>query len=264
MTEIKNVSRRSFLGQVFSAGALVVAARLAPVSALGAQQAATSGDAKIWEPSVYLGIEPDGSVLIVAHRSEMGTGARTCLPMIVADELEADWGRVRVVQALGDVKYGSQNTDGSCSVRDFYDTMRAAGAAARTMLEHAAAGKWGVPQEECQGQKHFVVHAKTGRKLPYGDLVPLASAATAPQQNAVRFKTPNEFRYIGKDVPIVDLNDLVTGKGKFGIDAQMPGMVYASVVRPPVMGSTLKTYDDSGAKQVTGVRQVVVLETAKP
>ncbi|MFP5262943.1 MAG: molybdopterin cofactor-binding domain-containing protein [Blastocatellia bacterium] len=264
MTEIKNVSRRSFLGQVFSAGALVVAARLAPASALGAQQAATSGDAKIWEPSVYLGIEPDGGVLIVAHRSEMGTGARTCLPMIVADELEADWNRVRVVQAPGDVKYGSQNTDGSCSVRDFYDAMRAAGAGARTMLEHAAAGKWGVPQEECQGQKHFVVHTKTGRKLAYGDLVPLASTATAPQQDAVRFKTPGEFRYIGKEVPVVDLNDLVTGKAVFGIDAWMPGMVYASIARPPVMGSTLKACDDSDAKQVRGVRRVILLETAKP
>jgi isoquinoline 1-oxidoreductase beta subunit len=264
MTKIVNVSRRSFLGQAFSAGALVIAAPLLTKPSLFAQQAATSGDAKIWEPSVYLGIEPDGSVLIIAHRSEMGTGARTCLPMIVADELEADWNRVRVIQAPGDVKYGSQNTDGSCSVRDFYEAMRAVGASARTMLEHAAAGKWGVPQEECQGQKHFVVHSKSGRKLSYGDLVPLASAATAPQQNAVRFKTPNEFRYIGKDVPIVDLNDLVTGKGTFGIDASMPGMVYASIARPPVMGSTLKNVDDSGAKQVKGVQQVVVLETAKP
>ncbi|HEX8090432.1 MAG TPA: molybdopterin cofactor-binding domain-containing protein, partial [Blastocatellia bacterium] len=100
--------------------------------------------------------------------------------------------------------------------------------------------------------------------LPYGDLVPLASTATAPQQDAVRFKTPNEFRYIGKDVPAVDLNDLVTGKAMFGIDAQMPGMVYASIMRPPVMGSTLKTCDDSDAKQVKGVRRVVLLETAKP
>jgi isoquinoline 1-oxidoreductase beta subunit len=264
MTEVLSVSRRNFLGQVFSAGAFVIAAPLLPKQSAFAQQAATSGDAKIWQPSVYLGIEPDGSVLIVAHRSEMGTGARTCLPMIVADELEADWKRVRVVQALGDVKYGSQNTDGSCSVRDFYDAMRNAGAAARTMLEHAAAGRWGVPEEECQGKNHFVVHTKTGRKLGYGELVPLASIATAPQQNAVRFKTPAEFRYIGKDVPIVDLNDLVNGKAVFGIDAQMPGMVYASVERAPVLGGTLKSLDDSGAKQVRGVRQVEVLEPAQP
>ncbi len=263
MSAVIQSSRRGFLGQMFSAGALVIGAPLISNIAQ-AQQAATSGDAKIWQPSVYLGIEPDGTVKIVAHRSEMGTGARTCLPMIVADELEADWSRVQIVQALGDVKYGSQNTDGSCSVRDFYDAMRGAGAAARTMLEHAAAGKWGVAEEECQGRNHFVVHAKSGRKMSYGELVPLTSAATAPDQNAVRFKTPKEFRYIGTDIPSVDLNDLVTGKGIFGIDATMPGMVYASIERPPVMGATLKSLDDSDAKLVKGVTQVVSLDLAKP
>lgn len=268
MVERIVVTRRSFLGRVFSASAFVIAAPLIPVSAKGssnsAQQAATSGDAKLWQPSVYLGIEPSGKVLIVAHRSEMGTGARTCLPMIVADELEADWNRVQIVQALGDVKYGSQNTDGSCSVRDFYDAMRSAGAAARSTLEHAAAGKWGVPEEECRGQNHFVVHAKTGRRMGYGEIVPLIPVASAPRQNAVRFKTPKEFRYIGKDVPLTDLNDLVTGKGTFGIDASIPGMVYASIERAPVLGGTLKTYNEPGAKEIKGVQQVLLMEPAKP
>ncbi|MBV8817587.1 MAG: molybdopterin-dependent oxidoreductase, partial [Acidobacteriaceae bacterium] len=198
MRVLTNVSRREILSHIFSAGALVVSAPL--MSCLEA--ATTSGDGKSWQPSVYVGIEPDGAIKIVAHRSEMGTGCRTCLPMIVADELEADWSRVTIVQAVGDLKYGSQNTDGSCSVRDFYDAMRTAGAGARTMLEHAAAAKWGVAQEECRGQKQFVVHAKTGRKLPYGELVPLASStATAPEQNGIRYKTPAEFRYIGKEIP---------------------------------------------------------------
>lgn len=261
MTTIIDVSRRQFLGGVFSAGAFVVGARLFPVEAL-AQQAATAGAPAGWEPGVYLGIERSGAVKIVAHRSEMGTGARTCLPMIVADELEADWSRVTIVQALGDVKYGSQNTDGSCSVRDFYQAMRAAGAAARTTLEHAAAGKWGVAAEECQGRQHFVVHVKSGRKIAYGDLVPLASSATAPKERAVRFKTPKEFRYIGKSLPLTDLDDLVTGKGVFGIDARMPGMVYAAIARPPVMGATLKSVDDAAAKKVPGVQQVVKLDLA--
>lgn len=263
MIEVIDVSRRGFLGQFFSAGAFIVGAPLVQ-SAAFPQQAATSGDARMWEPSVYLGIQSDGLVKIVAHRSEMGTGCRTALPLIVADELEADWKRVQIVQALGDVKYGSQNTDGSCSVRDFYDALRAAGAGARAMLEHAAAGKWGVPDEECQGRNHFVIHAKSGRKLSYADLVPLASAATAPQQNAVRLKNPSEFRYIGKDMPIADLNDLVTGKGRFGIDASMPGMVYASIERAPVMGSTLKNVDGTGAMKLKGVQNVVVLDAAKP
>src|SRR6478736_8532140 len=181
--EIVNVSRRSFLGQLFSTGALVVAAPLMP--ALARSRGMRLDDAKMWQPSVYLGIEPTGNVSIVAHRSEMGTGARTCLPMIVADELEADWNRVRIVQALGDVKYGSQNTDGSCSVRDFYDALRSAGAAARTTLEHAAAGKWGVPEGEVHGQNHFVVHTKSNRRIAYAQLIPLLSSATAPSQNEI-------------------------------------------------------------------------------
>ncbi len=246
------VSRRTFLAQVFSTGALVIAAPL------------VKADNKTWQPSVYLGIEPNGDVKIIAHRSEMGTGARTCLPMIVADELEADWNRVTIIQALGDVKYGSQNTDGSCSVRDFYDAMRTAGAGARTILERAAASKWGVPPEECQGKNHFVVHAKSKRKLAYGDLVSVASSATAPGQNGIRYKTPAEFRYIGKDISITDLNDIVTGKGTFGIDARMPGMVYAAIARPPVMGAGIASVDDSAAKQVKGVQQVIHLDLAKP
>jgi isoquinoline 1-oxidoreductase beta subunit len=251
---IRIVSRRGFLGRIFSAGALVVAAPLAPkLKAAGT-----------WQPSVYLGIEPDGTVKIVAHRSEMGTGCRTGLPMIVADELEADWARVQVVQAPGDAKYGSQDTDGSCSVRDFYDALRATGASARTMLENAAAAKWGVPAEECHGQNHFVVHAGANRKLAYGELVALASAAKAPEHSAIRFKTPDQFRYIGKDIPIVDLKPIVTGKATFGIDARMPGMVYAAIERPPVMGAALKTCDDAEAKQVKGVAQVVMLDLAKP
>jgi isoquinoline 1-oxidoreductase subunit beta len=229
-----------------------------------AQYAVSVGSEKLWQPSVYLGIEPSGDVLIVAHRSEMGTGARTCLPMIVADELEADWSRVKVIQAIGDVKYGSQNTDGSCSVRDFYDAMRSAGASARSMLEHAAAQKWGAPREECTGQKHYVVHSKTGRKISYGDLIPLVPSATAPDQNAVHFKTPGEFRYIGKDVPVVDLHDFVVGKAVFGIDATMPNMLYACIERAPVLGSTVTNVDDSAAKEVSGVQQIATLSAAKP
>jgi isoquinoline 1-oxidoreductase beta subunit len=251
---ISRVSRRGFLGQVFSAGALIVAAPLVP----------KLKGAGTWQPSVYLGIEPDGAVKIVAHRSEMGTGCRTGLPMIVADELEADWVRVQVIQALGDAKYGSQDTDGSCSVRDFYDRLRLAGATARTMLENAAATKWDVPPDECRGQNHFVVHVKTGRKLGYGALAELASTATAPHQGVIRLKTPDHFRYIGKDIPIVDLKPIVTGQAMFGIDARMPGMVYAAIERPPVMGAALKTCDDAEAKQVKGVEQVVMLDLAKP
>ena len=148
MNRIELVTRRTFLGGMFSAGALVLGARVLPFStAEGATLGASGADNAAWHPSVYLGIETDGTVIIVAHRSEMGTGIRTGLPTVVAEELDCDWKRVKVEQALGDTKYGSQNTDGSCSIRDFYDAFRDAGASARLMLERAAAAKWSVPAE---------------------------------------------------------------------------------------------------------------------
>ena len=207
-----------------------------------------------WQPSVYLGIEPDGTVKIVAHRSEMGTGCRTGLPMIVADELEADWARVQVIQALGDAKYGSQDTDGSCSVRDFYDPLRTAGATARTMLENAAAGQvgragGGMPRAEpFRGARQD--RAASWRMANWS---PLAATATAPQQDAVRSRRPPSSATSARTFPIVDLKPIVTGKAIFGIDARMPGMVYASIERPPVIGATLKSCDDAEAKQVKGV-----------
>jgi isoquinoline 1-oxidoreductase beta subunit len=266
MNRVDLVTRRTFLGGVFSAGALVLSARLLPLEALAASaDAATNAAANAaWSPSVYLGIETDGTVIVVAHRSEMGTGIRTGLPVIVADELDADWARVKVEQALGDVKYGSQNTDGSCSIRDFGDAMRDAGATARLMLERAAAAKWGVPAEECKAQNHQVVHASTSRKLGYGELASLAARQPVPKKEELKYKAASEYRYIGKDFPTVDRDDICAGRGTFGIDARMPGMVYASIERSPVLGGKLKSFDDQEAKKVPGVQQTVVIPGFKP
>ena len=263
MSQVQLVSRRGFLGSMFSAGALILAARVLPVKGRDAL-AAAEGSASPWYPSVYLGIEPSGTVIIVAHRSEMGTGIRTALPTVAADELDADWQRVKVEQAIGDPKYGDQNTDGSKSIRDFYDALRQAGATARLMLERAAAAKWGVPVAECQARNHQIVHAASGRSLGYGELATLAAQQPVPKKEELRFKSPAEFRYIGKGVPIVDLDDICTGKATYGIDAQMPGMVYASIARSPVIGGKLKSYDDQDTRQVRGVQQTVVIPPAKP
>lgn len=266
MNRIDLVTRRTFLGGVFTAGAFVLSARLLPLDALASSGggSATAADNAAWNPSVYLGIETDGTVIVVAHRSEMGTGIRTGLPMIVADELDADWARVKVEQAIGDAKYGSQNTDGSCSIRDFADAMRDAGASARMMLERAAAAKWGVPAEECKARNHQVVHVSSKRKLGYGELAALAAQQPVPKKEELKYKPASEYRYIGKDVPTVDRDDICAGRGTFGIDARMPGMVYASIERSPVLGGKLKSFDDQEARKVPGVQQTVVIPGFKP
>jgi isoquinoline 1-oxidoreductase subunit beta len=262
MSSVVLVTRRGFLETLVSAGALVLLARGEPVKALAA--IAAGQDAAPWYPSVYLGIEPSDTVIIVAHRSEMGTGIRTALPMVAADELDADWRLVKVEQAIGDAKYGDQNTDGSKSIRDFYQPLREAGASARLMLERAAAAHWGVPASECRAWKHKVVHGPTGRSLRFGALAALAAQQPVPARDELRFKAPSELRYVGIGVPIVDLDDICTGKAIYGIDARMPEMVYASIARSPVLGGTLKSYDDTDARAVKGVQQTVVIPPATP
>ena len=251
---ISVVSRRGFLGGVFSAGALILGSRFLPGDAL-----ADTDENAAWQPNVYLGLEPDGRVIIIAHRSEMGTGIRTSLPMVVADELEADWKRVTIQQAIGDKKYGDQNTDGSNSIRSFYNPMREAGATARAMLEGAAAAKWGVPASECRARNHEIVHARTNRKLGFGELVALAAKQPVPKKEDLKFKSPDQHRYIGKDVPIADLDAITEGRATFGMDARVPGMVYASIERSPVIGGTLKNLDDAEARKVRGVSGTVTL-----
>ncbi len=244
------VSRRGFLG-IFSAGALVLSTEL-------------ESEGTTWQPSVYLGMEPTGVVTIVAHRSEMGTGIRTSLPMVAADELDIDWKNVRVEQALGDAKYGSQDTDGSNSIRSFYEPLRIAGATARTMLERAAASKWGVPAAECKGRNEQVIHLPSGRKIVYAELVTLAASQPVPKKEELLYKPAAEYRYIGKAFPIVDLHALCTGKAIFGIDAKMPGMVYASIERSPVMGGKIVSVNDGEARKVSGVSSTVQIEALKP
>src|SRR5260370_26056476 len=177
MSTIENVSRRGFLtGANFAAGELVFAVRYYPGLSSGDKLPHdTNADHATWHPSVYLGIDADGTVWIVAHRSEMGTTSRTTLPLVVADELDADWKRVKIEQALGDSRYGDQNTDGSHSIRSFYDAMREAGATARFMLIQAAAQRWGVPATECQTYLHVVFHRSTNRPAGYCELAPAAT-----------------------------------------------------------------------------------------
>lgn len=265
MSAIHNVSRRDFLGGVFSTGAFILAAQVIPRSAWA--QAApfrTEAESAPLNPSVYLGIRRDGSVFIVTHRSEMGTGIRTSLPQVAADELEADWSRVTIEQGIGDPRYGDQNTDGSRSIRDFYEAFRHAGASARAMLVSAAAAQWRVPESECTAQNHEVVHTSSGRRLGYGALVPAAASLSVPKAEMLTFKPRTAWRFVGKDTSIYDQRDIVTGKAQFGLDIFRDGMLHASIEHPPVLGGTIRSVDDSGTKAVKGVTQTVRLDTFKP
>jgi hypothetical protein len=189
----------------------------------------TPADRAVFHPNVFLGIETDGTVYIVAHRSEMGNGSRTALPRALADELDADWNRVKIVQAVGDARYGSQDTDASRSIHEFFDMMREAGATARLMVICAAAGQWAVPASECSSVLHAVVHAPTHRQSAYGELVLAASRLPVPKKEDVQLKPRTEWRYIGKDASLYDLEDICTGRAIYGMDARLEGMVYASV-----------------------------------
>jgi isoquinoline 1-oxidoreductase beta subunit len=264
MSVIDNVSRRDFFGTVFSAGAFVLVARVMPESAWAEDAVpATRAESAALHPSVYLGVEPDGTVFIVTHRSEMGTGIRTSLPMVAAEELDADWTRVKIEQGLGDAKYGDQNTDGSRSIRDYYAAFRQAGASARSMLVGAAAAQWNVPAAECATQSHEVIHRPSGRRLPYGMLVPAAARLPVPKAEALTFKPKTAWRLVGKEHPIYDLSDIVTGRAQFGNDLVRDGMLYASIEHPPVFGGKARSFDDKETLKVHGVRQTATIEPLK-
>jgi isoquinoline 1-oxidoreductase subunit beta len=262
---VTNVSRRDLLKGVAATGGLVLVAQLPTVKgALAAYPtgAASMPNGVVSNPKIFVSIGTDGIVSIVAARAEMGNGAaRTALPMIVADELDADWARVRVVQSPGDEKtYGNQDTDGSRSVRHFIQPMRQCGAAARAMLETAAAKKWGVDVGEVRAELHEVVHKPSGRKLGYGELAADAAALPVPPDDKIKLKDASAFRYIGKgNVRITDIVDITTGKATYGQDVMLPGIKFAVIARPPVVGGKVATLDSSAAMKVPGVEKIVTL-----
>ncbi len=266
MSAIENVSRRGFLKGLAAAGALVLGAYYVPdiLRRHDSGSVRTDADNATLHPNVFVGVDTDGTVWIVAHRSEMGTAIRTTLPMVVADELDADWKRVKIDQAIGDPRYGDQNTDGSHSVRSFFDVVRLSGATARLMLIRGAAQQWGVPVSECQTDLHAVVHSSSGRRLGYGELAPAASKLPVPKKDEVQLKAKSSWRYIGKGMTSYDLTDLVTGKAVYGMDAHLDGMLFASIERPPVLGGKIKTVDNAEALKVGGVSQTVVIDPFKP
>jgi isoquinoline 1-oxidoreductase beta subunit len=263
MSIVENVSRRRFVQGALAGGVLILSARYAPRLLRNTKGEAAPSAAL--EPDLWMSIASDGTVTIVAHRSEMGCGSRTALPLVVADELDADWSRVKIDQAIGDPKYGDQDTDGSHSVRSSFDLMRQVGGAGRAMLITAAAAQWNVSAKDCTTEPHFVVHRGSGRKLGYGELAAAAAKLPVPKIEDLKLKSRSEWRYIGKESnSLFDLPDMVTGKAIFGMDATMPGMVFASIEHPPVLGQKIKSYDDKAALRVPGVKQTLTIDTVKP
>jgi isoquinoline 1-oxidoreductase subunit beta len=266
---IANVSRRKLLKGIAGTGAFVIAAQL-PAARPAMAYATGAGDMPhgvVTNPSIFVSIAKDGTVSIVAARAEMGTGAaRTSLPMIVADEMDADWKRVHIVQSPGDEEtYGNQDTDGSRSVRHFIQPMRQIGASVRKMLEQAAAKQWNVDPGEVTAQLHELVHKASGRKLGYGDVAEAAAHLPVPAPDTLQMKKAADFRYIGKDgVTIVDLHDITTGKATYGQDVKLPGMLFAVIARSPVVEGKVASYDDSAAMKIPGVVKVVKIDMTPP
>ena len=265
-----NSSRRNWL-KAMGAGGLLLA--VGSAGNVFAQAAAAMPPAKyggdrmpggvVDNPLVFVSIGADGWVSVVCHRSEMGQGVRTSFTMVVADELEADLKKVRVVQAPGDeARYGNQNTDGSRSLRHSMEPLRRVGAAARAMLEAAAAARWRVPVGEVQARNHELVHLPSGRTLGFGEVAVAAAALPVPARESLKLKAPEQFRYIGKaNVPSVDGADSVRGRATYGIDIRLEGMVYAVIARPPVLGGRVKRFDAAKAMQVPGVIRVIELKS---
>ncbi len=250
MDAINRIDRRDFLklGAVASTG-LVLGVRVPPRR--------DGRGPPAFSPNVFLQVDPNGDVTIGLARSDMGQGVRTALPMIVADELDADWSRVRVVQADAHPdRFGRMMTVGSTSVRNgAWLPLRRAGAAAREMLTSAAAARWRVPVSELSTSNGRVTHAASQRIIGYGELA--AAAAAVPIPADPRLKDPSQFTLIGKRIPALDTKDKVSGKAVYGTDVRVPGMLFATVVHPPVFGARVASFDDTRARAVAGVRHVV-------
>ena len=213
-----------------------------------------SSSAETFSPNAYLRIAPDNKVTIVVARSEMGQGVRTALPMILAEELEADWKQIEIEQAGASTLYGDQTTGGSASIRTTWDPMRKAGAIAREMLISAAALTWNVPRSSCTAESGHIKHAATNRQLSYGDLV--AKAATLPIPTDVTLKQSKDYKIVGQRLARVDSPSKVKGEAIFGIDFRLPGMKYAVLSRCPVIGGKAASFDSKESKAIAGVSYV--------
>ena len=241
------LSRREFIAAGVAAGAGLVIGFYLPHGSNGAH-------GEVFSPNAYLKIMPDDKVIVVVARSEMGQGVHTSLPMILAEELEADWKQIQVEQAGASTLFGDQTTGGSASVRTTWDPMRKAGAAAREMLISAAALQWGVARASCKAENGAVLHSASNRRATFGELA--SKAATLPVPTDVPLKQAKDYKIVGKPIPRIDTPSKVNGTAAYGIDFRLPDMKYAVLARCPVIGGKLAGFDDQESKKIPGVSYV--------
>jgi isoquinoline 1-oxidoreductase beta subunit len=261
MTHFPQLSRRSFVASVATLGGGLALGFHLPIGFAPARAASGTDEVNAW-----VVIQPDDVVVIRVARSEMGQGITTSLPMLVAEELECDWGKVRAEFPSPDENlrrkraWGDMSTGGSRSVRGSQEYLRKAGAAAREMLVAAAAQQWNVPAAECQAAKSIITHKPSGRTLRFGEVA--QAAAKLPPPAEPKLKDPKDWTLVGTPQKRLDTADKVTGKPIFGIDVRVPNMLYAAIVQCPVFGGTPKSYDDTKIRGLKGVRRVVPLPNA--
>jgi len=256
----KTLNRRNFLKVTAAGGALIVGGYIP-----GLQEPGTVEAAAVFEPNVWVKITPDSTVTIVLSQLEMGQGVMTSMPMLVAEELDVDFNKIKTEWAPADPKYGNPNfggaqlTAGSNSVRGMWKILRESGATARLMLITAAAQTWSVPENTISTDKGEVVHKATGRRLKYGALVDKAS--TLPVPKGVKLKDPKEFHLLGVSTPRLDIPEKVNGKAVFGMDVKRPGMLIATVVKCPTFGGKVESFNADKAKAVPGLRHIVKISS---
>ncbi len=255
MQNTTSIGRRNFLRLTGITGAAFILG-FKPAASSGIPAILNlSGEADLLRLTPYIIIEKSGQITIMNPKPEMGQGTYQSVPALIAEELEVPLEKVIIKQTQGEKEFGRQSAGGSSSIRGNYSQLRTVGAAARSMLITAAATVWKVPETECHAEDARVVHKPSGKSLGYGELVDAAAKLQVPENP--QLKDPKDFKILGKSAPRLDIPLKVSGRAVFGIDAEVPGMVYASVERCPVFGSKLVSYDATDAMKVKGVLKVV-------
>ena len=217
----------------------------------------------VLSPRAFIHIAADGTITLMAKSPEIGQGVKTMLPMLLAEELDADWSTVHIEQAeLDEARYGGQSAGGSTSTPNNWDPLRRVGAACRQMLISVAAQRWSVPESERTTSPNLVLHAASNRSFSYAELADAAAALTPPDLALVKLKDPKDYRIIGKSHPNGDNLSLVAGKPLFGIDVTVPGMLHAVIQKCPVFGRKVKSFNQTEVQKLPGVRHILVLEGA--